>query len=256
MTTPPSPPPLLAVTAVEAERRAVLRYLNQTGEHPVGPFIGHTARTGAGALTIVCAGAGPAAAATATAAALSDGPWAAVLSLGVAGGFDPVAPVGSVVVANALVAADLGSASPDGFLSLDRLGLGPARFGVPTGWASAVEQRITRRCLSLQVVRGDVLTVSTVTGTRRRAIRLATRHRDAVAEAMEGAGVATAAAAFGVPVLEVRAVSNLVGDRDRPSWRMTVALDVLAEAAAALLDDPLPGLTETAGIVARPREPR
>ncbi|WP_461031047.1 phosphorylase family protein, partial [Streptomyces sparsus] len=56
------------------------------------------------------------------------------------------------------------------------------------------------------------------------------RHPGAVAEAMEGFGVAQAAAAQGVPVLEVRAVSNAVGPRDRAAWRIPDALDALAEA--------------------------
>jgi futalosine hydrolase len=235
-------PSLLAVTAVEAERRAVLRHLQGSSQQHLGCTTGQTAVTAAGALTVICAGVGPAAAAAATSAALANGEWDAVLTLGVGGGFEPVAPVGSVVVASAIVASDLGAGSPDGFIPLNQLGLGPVRFEVPEWWASTAQRRITQRCLSLQVVRGDVLTVSTVTGTHRRASRLLARHPDAAAEAMEGAGVATAAAMFGVPVMEMRAVSNLVGDRNRPSWRMTVALDVLAETAAAVLDGPLPGL--------------
>ncbi|MYS28400.1 futalosine hydrolase, partial [Streptomyces sp. SID7804] len=47
--------------------------------------------------------------------------------------------------------------------------------------------------------------------------------------AMEGFGVAEAAAAHGVPVLEVRAVSNPVGPRDRAAWRIGDALDALTE---------------------------
>jgi nucleoside phosphorylase len=49
---------------------------------------------------------------------------------------------------------------------------------------------------------GTVLTVSTVTGTAARAAELRARHPRALAEAMEGFGVAEAAAAHGVPVLE------------------------------------------------------
>ena len=41
---------------------------------------------------------------------------------------------------------------------------------------------------------------------------------------MEGFGVAEAAAAHGVPVLELRAVSNPVGPRDRAAWRIGDAL--------------------------------
>ncbi|NEA97310.1 futalosine hydrolase, partial [Actinospica acidiphila] len=73
------------------------------------------------------------------------------------------------------------------------------------------------------------LTVSTVTGTAARADALRARHPRALAEGMEGFGVAEAAAAQGVPVLEVRAVSNPVGPRDRAAWRIGDALHALTE---------------------------
>ncbi|MGV9898589.1 hypothetical protein ACWDVV_31180, partial [Streptomyces tendae] len=57
---------------------------------------------------------------------------------------------------------------------------------------------------------------------------------DALAEAMEGFGVAEAAAAHGVPVLELRAVSNPVGPRDRAAWRIGEALAALTDAFGKL----------------------
>jgi futalosine hydrolase len=76
--------------------------------------------------------------------------------------------------------------------------------------------------------------VSTVTGTAATAAALRARYPDAVAEAMEGYGVASAAAIFGVPFAEVRAISNLVGPRDRASWRIPEALTALATALKEL----------------------
>src|SRR5438105_2588005 len=81
---------------------------------------------------------------------------------------------------------------------------------------------------------GPTLTVSTVTGTDQRAVELASRH-GALAEAMEGAGVCAAAAARGVAVLEIRAISNPVGRRDRAGWDVPGALAALSRAFAGLL---------------------
>jgi futalosine hydrolase len=50
---------------------------------------------------------------------------------------------------------------------------------------------------------------------------------------MEGFGVAEAAAAHDVPVLELRTVSNEVGPRDRAAWRIPEALAALGTACAA-----------------------
>jgi futalosine hydrolase len=78
--------------------------------------------------------------------------------------------------------------------------------------------------------------VATVTGTAETAGTLARRHPDARAEAMEGAGVAAAATAFGARYAEVRSISNLLGPRDRASWQIESALSVLGRAVAAIGD--------------------
>jgi nucleoside phosphorylase len=54
-------------------------------------------------------------------------------------------------------------------------------------------------------------------------------------EAMEGFGVLRAAALAGVPAVEVRAVSNLVGEADRSRWRFEEAFTVLAGAVPRVL---------------------
>ena len=79
-----------------------------------------------------------------------------------------------------------------------------------------------------------MLTVSTVTGTTASTDELRRRHPDAVAEAMEGYGVAVAAAQAGVPFAELRTISNPIGPRDRDAWRLREALAALTAAAPAL----------------------
>jgi futalosine hydrolase len=201
-----SPARVLVVTAVAAERDAVL------------------AQAGPG-LTVLAAGVGPAAAAAGTATALAGArpPYDLVISAGIGGGFGPAA----TVVASSIVAADLGTRTPDGFLDVASLGFGVIAHDPPEELARAV-------AAAAGAAYGPVLTVSTATGTAERAAELAARHPGAAAEAMEGFGVATAAALHGVPVLEIRAVSNAVGPRDRAAWRVPAALAALGEAFAAL----------------------
>jgi futalosine hydrolase len=81
---------------------------------------------------------------------------------------------------------------------------------------------------------GDVLTVNTVTGTARRLAWLRERYPDAVAETMEGFGVACAAQLSGVPFAELRTISNAVGPRDRGAWQIGPALEALTRAAQML----------------------
>jgi nucleoside phosphorylase len=55
-------------------------------------------------------------------------------------------------------------------------------------------------------------------------------------EAMEGFGVLRAAALAGVPAVELRAVSNAVGESDRTRWRIDDALAALRDAVPRLLE--------------------
>ncbi len=208
---------LLVVTAVDAERDAIAESLAAAERLQVGPY---DALRGPDA-TILAGGVGPAAAAAATATALSlePGGYALVVSAGIAGGFRGRAAVGDVVEATRIIAADLGAESPDGFLSLAALGFGSGEIvAAPLGIAGAR--------------RGPVLTVSTVTGSEARAAELAAR--GGFAEAMEGFGVAEAASRHGVPVGELRAISNEVGLRGAVSWDIGAALAALRAAAQEL----------------------
>ncbi|MEV8536365.1 futalosine hydrolase [Streptomyces sp. NPDC051211] len=179
------------------------------------------------ALDVLVAGVGPAAAAAGTATALALAPYQVVVSAGIGGGFAPAAPLGSLVVADAIVGADLGAETPDGFLAVDALGFGRSVHLPPAELAA-------RAAEATGALLAPVLTVSTVTGTAARAAELAARHPLAGAEAMEGFGVAEAAAAHGLPVLEIRAVSNAVGPRDRAAWAIGDALAALTEAFRVL----------------------
>ncbi|MFC8075526.1 futalosine hydrolase [Streptomyces sp. NPDC057307] len=224
---------VLVVTAVTAEADAVSGGLGAGTERdlPGGYLLTAHPRTdvaAAGGTDVLAAGVGPAAAAAGTATALalaaasaaSPAPYDLVVSAGIGGGFQPLAPLGSLVVADAIVAADLGAETPEGFLPVDELGFGRTVHRPPPALAARIAGL-------LAAVHAPVLTVSTVTGSAARTAELTARHPRAAAEAMEGFGVAEAAAAYSVPVIEIRAVSNAVGPRDRSAWRIGPALDAL-----------------------------
>jgi futalosine hydrolase len=55
-------------------------------------------------------------------------------------------------------------------------------------------------------------------------------------EAMEGFGVLRAASLAGIPAVELRAISNAVGEADRTRWRVDDALAALRDAVPRLLE--------------------
>jgi futalosine hydrolase len=224
----------LVVTAVAAERDAVADAIGAPAPETYGPYA--VRRTGD--VLVVAGGVGPAAAAAATAHVAATEEVGLVVSMGVAGAFASARlRHGDVAVATSIVAADLGAMSPERFLDLAALGLdGGATVDCRPDLVAAARDRLVADGLHVAV--GAVLTLSTMTGTAERAAELMGRH-GAVAEAMEGAGVAHVATLHGLPVLEVRAVSNEVGLRDRASWDLAAALASLGRAAGALLREPL-----------------
>lgn len=222
---------IAVVTAVPAERDAVARGVGVTERRQAGPYetIGGVVR-GDAELVVLAAGVGPAAAAAA-AMAVALGGVDVLFSCGVAGGFPGRADIGDVVVATTSVAADLGAQSPEGFLDLAELGFGPSTYPVDEGASAHTAERLA--AAGIPTRRGAVLTVSAATGTDARATELGARH-DPVAEAMEGAGVAHVANLLRIPLVELRAVSNLVGVRDTDAWQLPQALATLERAMHTL----------------------
>jgi futalosine hydrolase len=223
------------MTAVAAEQEAVERGLTRSRASACENADGQAA---AADFAVCIAGVGPVAAAIATLAELYTGDYDLVISAGIGGGFPGRAEIGSLVVADAILAADLGAETPDGdgdgFLSLDALGFGSAQAAVDGKRAARLTALLQEA--DLPVTLGPVLTASAATGTAATAQARAARTPGAAAEGMEGFGVAVAAQTLGLPVLELRAISNAVGPRDRAAWQIGRALDALA-AACALLPD-------------------
>ncbi|WP_405715401.1 MULTISPECIES: futalosine hydrolase [unclassified Streptomyces] len=218
---------VLVVTAVPAERDAVTRAFGDVPETSVHHVPGAEIHR-AGLFDVLAGGAGPAAAAASAAFGLASDRYDLVISAGIGGGFAGVAPVGSLVVADHIGAADLGAETGTGFVPVTELGFGRVRHFPPRSLVRAT-------AAATGAVTGGILTVSTVTGSAERAAELLAAHPSAAAEAMEGFGVAEAAERVGLPVLEIRAVSNAVGPRDRDAWRIGDALAALTEAFGKLV---------------------
>jgi futalosine hydrolase len=150
---------------------------------------------------LVC-GVGPVEAAAATARALALTPFDAVLHVGLAGarGIE----VGAIVVGAEAVYGDLSAEWP----VVDRV-------------APNAQLVDALRVALPEVTMAPIHTSAAVGG----ASDLSSQAP--IAEAMEGFGVLRAAALAGVPAVEVRAISNELGDADRSRWEIARALAAL-----------------------------
>lgn len=175
-------------------------------------------------IDVLVSGVGPAASAAATGRALGANSqmgraYDVVVNAGICGAFAGRAKIGDVLIATDAVAAELGVALPDRFQPIDEIGFGSNRIGCNTVLT-----------VQMEGVRGEILTLSSITGSPERAAELASAYPAAVGEAMEGFGVATAAQQAGLPFAEIRAVSNVVGDRNVAGWDWSAASKSLTNA--------------------------
>jgi len=203
----------------------------------------------AGAFDVLVCGVGKSGAAARTAAWLAgrgpdDAPVAAVVSFGVAGAYPSSGlAVGDVVVASEVALLDEGLETGERFVPFARPGMDvPGAAWTPCD-AALVDRLVSGPPRAFQVVAGRVGTVSVCAGTSRLAEERG-RH-GVVAEGMEGAAVALAAAARGVescvPFVEVRGISNLCGPRDGAPFDLVTAVRNAAEVLALLVRPVRPG---------------
>jgi futalosine hydrolase len=87
----------------------------------------------------------------------------------------------------------------------------------------------------VRVFKGPFLTGSTVTGSDERAAFLFKTYSPCM-ESMEGAGAAFLSRYYRLPLLEIRCVSNNVGNRDLSKWDLLLACQRAGQAAADIIE--------------------
>ncbi|TWU59864.1 Futalosine hydrolase [Rubripirellula tenax] len=183
-------------------------------------------------------GFGPIASAARTAALIARYHPDRVLLIGIAGTFDPVLhPVGTSCRFDEVVCDGVGVGVGDNFISAGEMGWN--HFG-----SEYQRPRISDLLPLVSTFVNDVpcagqlLTSPAASASHDDADRRRRRYPKAIAEDMEGFGVATACALAGVSLQIVRGISNIVGDRVHANWRIDDALTAAASMAACLIRRP------------------
>jgi futalosine hydrolase len=88
---------------------------------------------------------------------------------------------------------------------------------------------------SFALFKGRFITVSTVTSLGETASRYWNRY-GALVENMEGFAGAMLCAHYHLPLLELRAISNMVGDTDRSTWQLDLAFQRAQEGVLKILE--------------------
>lgn len=141
------------------------------------------------------------------------------INAGVAGSFSRKIALGSVVNVVSDCFADLGAEDGAKFLTLKEMGLpNVTRQKADGRWKS-------KRVLS-DLPQANGITVNTVHGNKA-SIKKVVKNFNPDVESMEGAAFLFACREFGVPCIQVRAISNYVERRNRKNWQLGIAVENL-----------------------------
>lgn len=210
------------ITAVPFEARIFLRRIASPSRHApaitTGTLMGrHIAH--------ISSGPGMANAASAATVLMERYSPEMLVVLGIGGAFHGSnLNAGDVAAATTETFAELGAITPGGFLSATEIRLSTLRRGSRKYYETfPLNRKLLKNASHHVQATGPFLTVSTVTGSKREARNLQKRFPEAICENMEGAAAANVCARYGVPMLEIRGISNMVEDRDTDKWEKDLA---------------------------------
>jgi futalosine hydrolase len=230
--------PLALVCSVPFECERLRAELVDAREVQIGRKPAWTGRLDGAGVLLLPGGMGKTNAAHALTALLETHPVRGVVGFGVGGAYPGSGlRVGDVALATAAIYGDEGVQTPTGWISTEGIGIPLWRAGEsPLFNAFALDAaRVDRARAALSAAgvearTGPFVTVSCCSGTAALGMTMTERFPGALCEGMEGAALAHVAAIYEVPLLELRAVSNLVEDRDLSRWRIREAAETAQQA--------------------------
>jgi futalosine hydrolase len=146
-----------------------------------------------------------------------------MLQAGVAGSFSTHHPPGSLVMIGEEVCGDLGVEENQQFKDVFDMGL-PQITTPYTG--NALVNSYTEKWKSHQLPCVKAITINEIS-TRADRIQQLQQKYAPVVESMEGAAFHYVALMEKIPFMQLRAISNTVGERDKKNWKMKEAIDTL-----------------------------
>jgi futalosine hydrolase len=156
-----------------------------------------------------------------------------IIQVGIAGSFDKKIPLGKVFAVNNDFAGDIGVIEnkvwKDLFdMKLDKPNDAPyEKKSLPNPWLNQFN------LLKLPTKKG--VTVNTISTDKKQIQLLGSRYK-AVLESMEGASLHYMGRDLTIPFIQIRAVSNYVGERDKSNWKIQEAIYNLNETLLEYLD--------------------
>jgi futalosine hydrolase len=156
-----------------------------------------------------------------------------LIQAGIAGCFDTGTPLGKVFVVRDESLADMG-VEEDGKwkdifdLKLEKSSYHPfERRKLPNPWLPTFNL--------LKIPEVNAVTINTVS-TQKERIQQIIKKYDPVIESMEGAALHYVCREASIPFIQIRAVSNYIGERNKENWKIKEAIDNLNQTLLKYID--------------------
>jgi len=155
-----------------------------------------------------------------------------IIQAGIAGAFNEALQLGSVVVVERDRIADLGVMENNQWKDVFDLGLTRSdEEPFDNGWLKN-ESNIIKRS-GLQTV--NAITINEITTAASRISELKSKYNPSI-ESMEGAALHYVCLQEKIEFLQLRAISNYIGERDKSKWKMKLAIKNLNDALTDLIE--------------------
>lgn len=156
-----------------------------------------------------------------------------IIQVGIAGGFDPAVALGKVVIVQEEALADMG-VQEDGKwkdifdLKLEKSSYHPfERRKLPNPWLPKFN------LLKLPQVSG--ITINEISTSKERIQQLIKKYNPDV-ESMEGAALHYICRGANIPFVQIRAISNHIGERNKANWKLKEAIANLNQTILKYVD--------------------
>ncbi|MCZ7383004.1 MAG: futalosine hydrolase [Candidatus Methanoperedens sp.] len=151
-----------------------------------------------------------------------------MILFGIGGGYKG-ARIGDVAVAQSENYAEEGILTEDGWKSMEFIGFPLLKNEKEYFNTFPMDSELSQLAvkisgdLGFNAAYGNFITVSQCSGTRESGELLKKRF-DGICENMEGAAVAHICAMYGIPVVEIRGISNIIEKREPKKWNIPLAV--------------------------------
>jgi futalosine hydrolase len=156
-----------------------------------------------------------------------------IIQVGIAGSFNPTLVLGTAVTVRQEMLADMGVYESDGYHDIFDLGL--AEKNMPPFEQGAIVNHHDHLIESASLPAVSAVSVNEISTSTEKINVFAEKYKADI-ESMEGAALHYVCAMQQIPFIQIRGISNLVGERDKTKWKIPESMLAATNACINLIN--------------------